>query len=139
MIFVKEAKDLRFVMFNRSGEELLGYSRHDLIGKNDYDFFPREQADFFIQKDREVLEGGQLVDIPGEAILTKHLGERILHTKKIPITDREGRPLYLLGISEDITELKKTESLLRVSERKYRSIFENSILGIFQVTLTVIS
>lgn len=134
MIFVKDAENLRFVRFNKAGEELLGYSRQDLIGKNDYDFFPKEQADFFIRKDRKVLENRQLMDILEETIRTKHLGERILHTKKIPITDREGRPLYLLGISEDVTELKKTESLLKESEKKYRDIFENAVMGIFQVT-----
>ncbi|MFH0821899.1 MAG: ABC transporter substrate binding protein, partial [Pseudomonadota bacterium] len=47
MIFIKDAKELRFVRFNKAGEKLLGYKREDLIGKNDYDFFPKEQADFF--------------------------------------------------------------------------------------------
>ena len=32
MIFVKDAHDLRFVRFNKAGEELLGYSRSELIG-----------------------------------------------------------------------------------------------------------
>lgn len=47
---MKHAKDLRFALFNRAGENLLGFNRKDLIGKNDYDFFPKEQADFFTQK-----------------------------------------------------------------------------------------
>ncbi len=29
MVFVKDAADLRFVLFNRAGENLLGYSRDD--------------------------------------------------------------------------------------------------------------
>src|SRR5207244_4028215 len=71
MLFVKDAESLRFELFNKAGEELLGYSRHDLIGKNDYDFFPKQEADFFIQKDREVLAGKKLVEIPEEEIETK--------------------------------------------------------------------
>ncbi len=108
MIFIKDAEELRFVRFNKAGEELLGYKREDLIGKNDYDFFPKEQADFFVEKDRKVLESGGVTDIPEEPIDTKK-GKRILHTKKMPIVDKEGKPIYLLGISEDITERKKAE------------------------------
>src|SRR5581483_4427934 len=64
MLFVKDADSLRFELFNKAGEELLGYRRADLIGKNDYDFFPKSEADFFIAKDREVLAGKKLVEIP---------------------------------------------------------------------------
>ena len=111
MVFVKDAADLRFVRFNRAGEELLGYERSALVGKNDYDFFPKDEADFFTMKDREVLDGGRLVDIAEEVIDTAN-GQKILHTKKIPIRDQAGQPVYLLGISEDITERKRADDLL---------------------------
>lgn len=126
MIFVKEAKELRFVRFNRAGQELIGIPRNDMMGKNDYDFFPKEQADFFTRKDREVLAAGKVVDIPEEPLQTARRGVRILHTKKIPILDEKGQPSYLLGISEDITEQKAAREKIqqlnvelekRVSER----------------------
>jgi PAS domain S-box-containing protein len=134
MIFVKDAKDLTFVRFNKTGEDLLGHSREALMGKSDYDFFPKEEADFFTQTDRQVLQTGGLLDIPEEVIETKHQGLRILHTKKIPIYDDTGEPRYLLGISEDITERKRTEEALKKSEDRYRSIFEKAVDGIFQTT-----
>jgi PAS domain S-box-containing protein len=112
MVFVKDATDLRFVRFNKAGEELLGYSRSELLGKNDYDFFPREEADFFTAKDRETLRKSGLTDIPEEPVQTKAKGVRILHTKKIPICDAKGAPQYLLGISEDITERKEADQAL---------------------------
>ncbi len=118
MVFVKEAKDLRFVRFNRAGEELLGYTRNELIGKSDHDFFPREEAEFFTKKDREVLASGRLVDIPEEPIQTKHHGTRILHTKKIPLYDEWGEPQYLLGISEDITERKRAQEAVERHRRR---------------------
>ena len=108
MVFVKEAATLKFVRFNRAGEALLGYQRKDLIGKNDYDFFPVDQADFFTAQDRRVLEGRVGVDIPEEQIETVQ-GKRILHTRKIPILGSDGKPEYLLGIAEDITQWKATE------------------------------
>ena len=109
MVFVKDARDLKFVRVNRAAEELLGLSRDELIGKSDYDFFPPAEADFFTAKDRAVLAGGRLLDVPEEPIHTKAKGLRYLHTKKIPIFDPDGVPLYLLGISEDITERKLAE------------------------------
>ncbi|MGM0576929.1 MAG: response regulator [Myxococcota bacterium] len=116
MVFVKEATELRFVLFNRAGEELLGLSREELIGRNDHDLFPEDQADFFTAKDREVLKGREVVDIPEEPIDTAH-GRRILHTLKDPILDEAGRPAFLLGISEDITERKQQEERLARSRR----------------------
>ena len=50
MIFLKDAKDLRFVRFNRAGEELLGFSRADLLGKNDTIFSPRRRRIFLSKK-----------------------------------------------------------------------------------------
>ena len=107
MIFLKEDKALRFVLFNRAGEELLGTPRSELVGRNDHDFFPPEEADFFTAKDRAVLESGQMLDIAEEKIHTAK-GERILHTKKLPIRVVDGAR-YLLGISEDITDRKQAE------------------------------
>ncbi len=112
MIFVKDAEELRFVRFNKAGEELLGYNREELYGKSSHELFPKEQADLFVAKDRTALSSGELLDIPEESLLTATKGERILHSKKIPIADHNGIPRFLLGISEDITERKQTESEL---------------------------
>ncbi len=111
MIFIKDAKELKFVRLNKAGEDLLGYMRDELIGKGDYDIFPKGQADFFTKKDRDILDSGQLIDIPEEPI-DKKKGRILLHTKKITIRDKSGKPAYLLGISEDISEKKLIESEL---------------------------
>ena len=109
MIFVKDVKDLRFVRFNKAGEDLLGYTREELYGKNSYDLFPRQLADIFVAKDKEVLHTRRQLDIPEEIVQSATRGERILHSKKIPILDEQGTPQFLLGISEDITERRQTE------------------------------
>jgi two-component system sensor histidine kinase UhpB len=122
MIFVKDARELRFVRFNKAGEELLGHARRNLIGKSDYDFFPADEADFFTRADRDVLRNREVLDIPEEPILTKGKGLRYLHTKKIPILDENDHPLYLLGISEDITERKRAENELQRSFELLRTL-----------------
>lgn len=111
MMFLKETDELRFRHLNRAGEELLGIRREEMLGKNDYDFFTKEQADFFTSKDREVIAAGVTIDIPEEAIETP-AGTRILHTRKTVITDSNGKPIYLLGLSEDITDEKRTRDEL---------------------------
>ena len=107
---MKDAAELRFVRWNRIMADLIGPTRDEVIGKNDYDFFPPAEAEFFITKDREVLSSGQLLDIPEEPIETRHHGQRLLHTRKVPLYAADGTPKFLLGISEDITDRKRVEA-----------------------------
>ncbi len=116
ILFVKDAKELRYVEWNKAAEEITGLSKEDMLGKNDYDLWPKEEADFFQKKDREVLTAGELLDIPEEPISTKK-GTHIMHTTKIPLYDNDGKESYLLGISEDITAKQKTELALRQSQK----------------------
>ncbi len=131
MLFVKDAKTLRFIRFNRAGEKLLGKSREELIGRSDHDFFPKEQADFFTQKDREVLSSGMTADI-GEEYIDTHEGRRILHTRKVPILNTQGQARYLLGVSEDITEHKQSEEKIR----QWAKVFDSTSEGIIITDLT---
>lgn len=110
MIFLIEATDMRLVIFNRAGEEIMGYDRKDLLGRNNINLFPPEQAANIMAKDREALEGeAGIVDIPEETILTGKRGDRLLHTRKVRILGGDGKTKYLLGVSEDITDRKRAE------------------------------
>ncbi|HXE97690.1 MAG TPA: ATP-binding protein [Dongiaceae bacterium] len=117
MVFVKDATELRYVAFNKAGEDLLGYPLEDMLGRNDHNLFPEEQATAFIQKDREVLARGKMIEIPEETVKTSSGENLIVHTKKIPLFDSEGNARYLLGISEDITGRKQLEEQLLQSQK----------------------
>ncbi|WP_440995737.1 sensor domain-containing protein [Arhodomonas sp. SL1] len=119
MIFVKDAETLRFVRFNRAGEQLLGLNREDLVGRRDSELFPAAQAQRFTAGDREVLAEGRLVESEEEPIGTPH-GQRLLHTRKLPILAPSGKPRYVLGIAEDVTERRRDEARLREAQRVAR-------------------
>lgn len=75
MLFIKDARDLKFIHFNRAGAELIGLTPESFIGKSDADFFSKEEADFFNEKGREVLASGKTLDIPEEKLNSKRHGE----------------------------------------------------------------
>lgn len=120
MVFVKDADTLKFVRFNRVAEEITGFRERDLLKKSDRDFFPPEQAEAFVAKDRQVLESDTLTVIEEEPIQTAHRGLRHLRTQKLALHDEDGRPAYLLGISEDITDLKR----LRQAQQEADNLFK---------------
>jgi PAS domain S-box-containing protein len=111
MLFVKDGATGKFLLVNRTAEEVLGVPREALLGRSDHDFFPADQADFFVAKDREVIESGELRTIDEEPLDTPHNGRRWLQTRKIAISGEDGRR-HLLAICEDITERKLSAAAL---------------------------
>lgn len=129
MIAVKDARDLRFVLLNRTGEEITGISREESLGKNDFDMFPAEQAEFFTAKDREVLNSGRPRVIAEEEIDTRYRGKRTLTTYKVPVFDETGQPRYLVAMSNDITEQKLAAEALKEMEDTLRQALKMEAIG----------
>lgn len=111
-VFAKDARDdLRFTLWNRRMETILGRSSAEVLGRTDFDLFPQAEAESFRRSDEAVLHQGQVVDIPFETVTA---GPRSVpaHTIKVPIFDRMGQAVTLLGILEDLTEVKRVEQQL---------------------------
>lgn len=117
MVFVKDARELRFVRVNRAGEEMLGLRRGELIGRSDEELFPAELAEAFTAADRQALAARTVIEVAEDIVETPTRGSRVLHTKKIPIISAAtGEPEYLLGISRDITDRKAAEEVVRLAK-----------------------
>lgn len=109
VVFVKDARDdYRVHMVNKAFEDFFGMSRQMVLGKTDFDLWKKEEAEFFRTIDMSVMNSGRIVDVPCESVTTS-FGERLCHTKKVPIFDSEGKPQYLVGLVEDITARKHSE------------------------------
>jgi PAS domain S-box-containing protein len=132
-VFAKDAQELRFIFWNKTSTQLMGYSCEQALGKSTHEVFPAEVADLGVAKDREVLASGQPLDIPEILLETPHQGQRILHTIKVPIPDEAGTPQYLLGIIEDITERKQTEAALRQSQERLQTVMTSAPLILFSL------
>ena len=113
-LFVKDCSS-RIMLMNRACEEQWGMIFSDLQGTDGSRFFPPEQMNHFLAKDREIFEGGVPVDFE-EPIWNDRLKEnRIVHTYKKPVYDEQGKPIYLIGMTVDVTEQKQKEEELRLA------------------------
>jgi PAS domain S-box-containing protein len=50
------------------------------------------------------------------------------------VRDADGHPTRIIGAMQDVTERRRAEAALLEAESKYRGIFENSVVGIFQTS-----
>ena len=123
-LFCKDVTNgYRNVFWNATSEKLFGFTQEQVVGKTDFDLYPHEVAAFFRSKDEETIATKAKVFIPEEAIQKKgELKKTWLRTWKVPICDEQGNPIYLLGIAQDISELKQYEEAKNESEKKLESI-----------------
>jgi PAS domain S-box-containing protein len=127
-IFVKDS-DSRFIMANSACATFMGATgSQDLIGKTDLDFYPHELASVFRSEELSVLSGVPLIN-KEEGSYSPSGSPRNLLTTKIPLKNAKDEIIGLAGTSIDITEQYTAYEKTRVSEAKFRGIFENSPLG----------
>jgi PAS domain S-box-containing protein len=105
---------------------MYGYQRKDVIGKHATQFMSQ---DFYLMW-KDVLDSAKTAgDFQGETMDIRKDGSYVhmeVKVTKIAIGGTE----YLLIILHDITRIKDSDQAVRLSEKRFRSIFENSPIGI---------
>ena len=104
-VFAKDAKDSRYILLNRAGEEYYGMPREAMLGKTPEQIFPREIARVVSEQDRRVVDSGTPMVLEGHLLEVGVKGhDRLVNSRKLLVRDGSGAPQYLVGVIEDVTE-----------------------------------
>jgi PAS domain S-box-containing protein len=140
MILLRDL-DGRFTLVNRQYKEFYGLGNDDVAGKtlDEVSGFTEidMQAEINRAHDREVIDKTQAVE--RELTVRRAGREHVLASVRFPISDHAGVTVAVGGIELDITERKHSEAELAnmadkmaVSETRFRSLFEDSPLSLWE-------
>jgi PAS domain S-box-containing protein len=116
---------------NRALHEMLGYSGEELSRLEQWDEIvaPEERASG-AERYAELIQGKRDTDEYEQRFIRRD-GRTVVANEKFQlIRDADGKPQYIVGLTADITDAKRTQEALQKSEELFRSIFENAQLGI---------
>src|SRR3954469_14894488 len=109
VIYAKDVES-RFVACNELVARGMGTTPAEVIGKTDFDFFPREMAEQFFADEQAIIKSGQPLIDHEEQAFDQHRGTaRSILTSKVPVRDRAGNIIGIVGTGRDITERKEAE------------------------------
>ena len=122
-IFIKDPQS-RFVMINRAQAALLGVrSPEEAVGKTDQDFLPAALAAQYRSDEECVVRSGEPLLNHEERGPSRDDNEPAWHlTTKVPLRDSRGGIVGVVGISRNITALKRTEHALIGRTRQLEAI-----------------
>jgi two-component system, cell cycle sensor histidine kinase and response regulator CckA len=124
-----------YVGCNKPLAEDCGYKDPaEMLGRTDFDTTSASLAEVYRADDQRVMATDEAKLNYEEPQASADGEQRWLKTSKVPLHDKDGRVIGILGTYEDITERKRAEEALRRAEEKYRNIVENAVEGIFQST-----
>lgn len=111
-LFIKDAQG-RITQMNSACEAQWGVLFENIAGTDGGRFFPPAQVVDFMANDKEVFAGRKMVNFEESVWNSEIKQNRTLHTFKKPVYGAKGEPLYLIGMSVDISERKLAEIRLK--------------------------
>jgi len=125
-IFLKDLEG-RYLLANEATLKAMGKSKAEVIGKNDSQLFPERSADVLNKVDQQVLESGE-ANMVEERVETAY-GDTIWLANKSPFRDENNNIIGLVGVSKNITELKKSQEEKLKLEAELRQAHKMEAIG----------
>jgi PAS domain S-box-containing protein len=110
-VFAKDTEG-RYTLLNKVSHDFWGIPHGTALGKTDWEIHHEDTAKVFTASDRAVFETGKPYFVE-ERARAKDGRKFILSVIKAPLRDKAGNITGLVGISRDITDIKKAEEVLR--------------------------
>lgn len=121
--------DFKINEFNSAAEATFGYTRDEVMGQS---------LSFLFSDEKEMVKVVERITIDGS------LANEIINKKKdgtffisflsaSVIKNDKGETVGAMGVSRDITAIKKAEEELRLSEERHRAIYDQAYIGIARI------
>ena len=135
MLTVKDANTLAFTHVNNMVAQHLKMTKSDLVGLTDFDVFELDEAKRIVASDTKLIESKQTQSCEEERFVINGKAH-YFQIKKVIIKDGNNRAQYLLSLSEDITELRKTEQELQALHKRMSMAADAAHIGVWEWDLT---
>ncbi len=136
-IYAKDS-DARFVLANQATSHLAGLDNPEqLIGKTALEVFPPELAPQYYADDLTILRTGRPL-INREELTGDHQGKRQwVLTTKVPLQDRQGHTVGLVGVTRDVTQFKQAQEALRQAKDELELRIQERVAELKQTNLAL--
>ncbi|MBA4396889.1 MAG: hypothetical protein C0394_05845 [Syntrophus sp. (in: bacteria)] len=117
MLAYYNSKELRIQWANRASGESLKMPPHDLVGRFCYELWHKRNEPCEICPVSRAFETGKFQ----EEEVTSPDG-KVWHIRACPVLDAQGETKGIVELTQDITDRKRAEYMLRESEERYREL-----------------